>query len=87
MIGTDKQIIEALKVQRNQYADDCAELKAAWDACKARIAQLERELVIARMPEPEDGGHQGPSPWAYPLGNEMPMFHTPARDETGPIAP
>ncbi len=60
MIGTDKQVIEALKVQRNQYADDCAELKAAWDACLLRVAQLEKELAICRAVNevPEDGGHQ-----------------------------
>ncbi len=77
MIGTDKQVIEALKVQRNQYADDCAELKAAWDAALLRIAQLEKENAVYKaigaeqMQAPEDGGHQG----------------TPAVDEHGVAAP
>ncbi len=77
MIGTDRQVIEALKAQRNQYADDCAELKAAWDASLLRIAQLEKELAVCKAigaqaaQAPEDGGHQG----------------TPASDETGVIAP
>ncbi len=77
MIGTDKQVIEALKVQRNQYADDCAELHAAWTACQAHIAQLEKELAVYKAigaeatQAPEDGGHQG----------------TPAVDEHGVAAP
>jgi chorismate mutase len=76
MIGTDKQIIESLKIQRNQYADDCAELKAAWDACMLRIAQLEKELAVYRAlgDGPENGGEQS-------------EFYRPTNDETGVIAP
>jgi len=101
MIGTDKQVIEALKVQRNQYADDCAELKAAWDAVSAaldaanqRMSLLEQKLMVyadidAGQQIPEDGGH-----WSYPFGKETPQFHVPTPtslpgsiDEHGVAAP